>query len=170
MPYGGIHSYQNREASSVDPGARFGTFLGGRINDLASLNAELTVDITNADTPPSTTDFSEYLFSFTFSPLFQIPAGGVEVVIGPKVGLFLLRAEQNTPTSTTSLEGTGFVAGINTGLFVPVSPSTSIGAMLAFELKEIESFCVNSGSGSICDSATNAPTVKLIALSAGALF
>ena len=80
-------------AKPYDPGARVGTFLGGRINDLFSLNAELTFDFSNVHGVPANTNFSEFLFDFTFSPLVQIPVGPVEVVLGPKAGLFITHSE-----------------------------------------------------------------------------
>ena len=43
MPYVGMHSFQHQEASAFGPGLRVGTFIGGRINDICSLNAELIV-------------------------------------------------------------------------------------------------------------------------------
>ena len=60
--------------------------------------------------------------------------------------------------------------GVNAGLFVPVSTQTSVGALLSFELKEIEDACVaGTSSGLVCSSnASVSPTV--IGLTAAALF
>ena len=138
MPFAGLHSYRNDNATGIDPGLRLGTFLGGRINDIASLNAELRLDITNPSDIPPGTDFTEVVFAFTFSPLFQIPAGAVEIVVGPKLGAFVLYAEQSDAGGSASADVTGLVAGANLGVFVPVSPTTSLGVLISYDLEEAE--------------------------------
>ena len=97
------------------------------------------------------------------------------MVLGPKIGLFLSRAELKDPTFTESIDGTGFAAGINAGLFLPVTPATSLGVLGFFEIKELENACVNVTDQSgfqtgICDSTPNAPTSTVVGLSAAALF
>jgi hypothetical protein len=170
MPYVGMHSYQEQDASDLGPGLRFGSFVGGRVNDICSLNAELSVDIVNANNIPAGTDFSEYFIDFAFSPLFQIPAGSVEVVIGPKAGLFIGRGRQRDATSDLSLEATGLVFGANAGLFFPVSPTTSLGVLVSWETKDIENTCVRSAGQFETCSSVSSPTQQIVGLTAGALF
>ena len=170
-PYLGIHSYQQQDAFNLDPGLRVGAFAGGRLNDIASLNAEVKMDLTNASNVPSGTSFSEYALDFTFSPLFQLPAGSVEVVIGPKVGLFISRAHQTDAASDLSIELTGLVLGGNAGLFVPVTPATSLGVLISLELKDVSSGCVrDSNQTQFCDSALSSTTMKVVGLTGVALF
>ena len=137
---------------------------------LTVAGTELTFDFSRVHGVPSNSSFSEFLFDIAFSPLFQVPLGSVEVVVGPKAGLFVTHAEITDQNFTTTGEATGLVIGVNAGLFMPVSPQTSLGVLLSFELKEVENSCVTlSGEGSVCSSSSSAsPTV--IGLTAAALF
>jgi hypothetical protein len=170
MPYVGMHSFQEQDATNFGPGLRFGSFVGGRVNDICSLNAQLSVDIVNANNVAAGTDFSEYFVDFAFSPLFQIPAGSVEFVIGPKAGLFVGRGEQRDATSDVSLSMTGLLFGVNAGLFFPVSETTSLGVLASWELKEIENACARSSGQFETCSSVSSPTMQVVGLTAGALF
>src|SRR5262249_45008825 len=111
MPYAGIHSYQSQDASNYDPGARVGALIGGRIGDIASLNGELSVNISNLHGIPSGTSYSQTNVIFAFSPLFQIPAGSVEVVLGPKAGIFVMETSVSSSGVSVSENVEGWILG-----------------------------------------------------------
>jgi len=166
MPFVGIHSYQQAEAFNTDPGLRLGGFIGGRLNDIVSLNGEVRFDITNPGDLPAGTDVSEFAYSATFSPLFQLPTGGAEFVLGPKVGAVSVSQKFSDATTSFQTSGFGFVLGGNAGVFVPVSPATSLGVLLSFELAKVGVVC---GGGS-CNSTSDVPISKVLGLTASALF
>src|SRR5437868_1046483 len=68
MPFAGVHSYQHSEASHYDPGARVGALLGGRIGDVASLNGEIAVNVSNVHGVPSGVSYEETNVVVGFSP------------------------------------------------------------------------------------------------------
>jgi hypothetical protein len=171
MPFLGIHSYQHQEAYNTDPGLRVGTFVGGRINDIFSANAEVRLDVTNPGDLPAGTESGEWAFTATFSPLFQLPAGPVEFVLGPKVGGFYVNQRLSDTTDRVLIEGYGVVIGGNIGVFVPVSPTASLGLLLSLEIAKLSTACVNvTGAGSSCNSDVDAPASQILGLTAAALF
>jgi hypothetical protein len=169
MPYLGAHSYRNGDASAYDAGLRLGSLIGGRINDIFSLNGEMTIDVSNRNDVPSGTDYQEWNLNVAFSPLLQIPAGGVELVFGPKLGLFFLNIEQSDSGSTAEVDVTGWLAGLNAGLLFPVSPTTSLGLLVSYQLLWAESACVRSGSAEFCDSVSS-DAAEVLALSGAVIF
>jgi len=165
MPFLGAHSYQHPEARNTSPGLRVGSFFGGRITDTTSLNAELRIDVTNANN----SDFSEYRIGLAFSPLWQLTAGTVDLVLGPKLGMFLVRSRLENAAGASDARATGWFGGVNFGLFFPASPATSLGAMLSLELEQIQRACAATTSGvQICGS--NGNTGIVVGLTAAALF
>ena len=125
LPYFGVHTYQNSDASVYGPGLRFGSLIGGRLNDRLSLNADLTVDVSNVGIAGSFGFRREYSIAFAFAPLLQMPARRLEIVVGPKVGLFVLNTEISSGDVTGETSQRGVVFGIDIGVFVPVSQTTS---------------------------------------------
>ena len=82
MPFLGVHSYRNDAATNYDPGARFGTFLGGRINQTLSMNGQMTFDVSNRNDLAGA-NVSEIALDMGFSPLVHLPVGELELVLGP---------------------------------------------------------------------------------------
>ena len=136
LPYFGMHSYQHSRAATYDPGVRLGTFVGGRFNDTTSLNAEVTFDYSNVGGVPAPLAFREWVLDFVISPLFRVPAGSLELVLGPRAGLFV-----SDTSMTVNDRKWGFVLGVNAGLFMPVSPTTSFGVLLSFGSKRAMNDC-----------------------------
>ena len=68
------------------------------------------------------------------------------------------------------VEMTGLAVGVNAGLFFPVSPTTSLGAMFTYELMEIENACVRSADQFESCSSSGSPTAQLVGVTAGVLF
>ena len=131
MPYTGVHSYLNSEASAYGPGLRVGAMIGGRVSDVVSLNGELTYDISNVHSPPAD-GYSETGGDLAFSPMLQLPFNAVEIVLGMKLGLFELH---RTLSDGFVTNGVGYVTGIRAGVFLPVSPRTSFGLLASYDLK-----------------------------------
>jgi hypothetical protein len=173
LPYLGVHSWQNSEAAGYEPGARFGVMLGGRLSDVWSLNGEMSFDISNVARPPSgITDYSEWTLDLAFSPMFQVPAGSVEFALGPKFGIFVLE-NHGTDAGGAMASGqlSGYLVGINVGLFVPLSPQTSLGVLLSYEQKWADHACVRVGGvAEQCGTVTGSHTAEILGLTGAALF
>ena len=168
LPYFGVHTYQNREASAYGPGLRFGSLIGGRLNDRLSLNANVTVDVSNVASSGS--GFREYAVALAFTPLLQIPARPLEIVVGPKAGLFVMDTEITTMGFTISASQQGVLFGIDTGVFLPVSATTSMGVMLAFELRRANDPCVGISQGGLCTSGNANGLASIVGMTAAVLF
>lgn len=168
LPYFGVHTYQNGEASDYDPGLRFGSFLGARLNDRISLNADLTVDISNAGRAGGA--FREYSIALAFAPMLQLPARLLEIVVGPKAGLFILNTETTSGGVTYGGTQPGVVFGIDTGVFLSVSPTTSMGVLLAFELRQANDDCQNNFQVALCASGAARGLASVVGLTVAVLF
>ena len=169
LPYLGMHSYQDRLAELYGPGLRFGTLMGVRTSDRFSLNGELTFNFSNVSGEVS--NFREYSVDLAVAPLFQMPAGPIEIAVGPKLGFFIIDTENPAAGVGTSFSQNGIVMGVNTGIFVPVSATTSMGALLAFELRRTYQVCYNDSIGNeSCMSVSGADFVSLVGLTAAVLF
>jgi len=172
VPYLGTHSYQSATARAYFPGFRFGTLIGGRVNEQLSLNWELTFDISNIDTAPAAPSSSEFAFDFAFSPLIHIPAGPAEILLGPKLGVFWVSTDvhQNASYTSQSHQGTGILGGITAGTFMAVSSTVSLGVLLSGEIRKLEHACtVNAGEVALCDLARD-DSATIIGLTAAAIF
>jgi hypothetical protein len=172
LPYIGTHSYQSDAESSYFPGFRLGAMLGGRVNEDVSLNWEMTFDVSNIDTAPMAPSSSEYAFDFAFSPMGHFLAGPVELVVGPKLGVFWVHAEVHSATTYTSEthQGTGILGGLTVGTFMAVSTTTSLGVLLSAEVRKIEHACnVNVGEIALCNLSRD-DAAKLVGVTAAALF
>ena len=167
MPYFGLHSYQHANASNYGPGLRFGTLMGGRPSDIISLNGELSFDKGNASVP-SGIGYSEWAVDLAFSPLAQIPVGPVEIVLGPKLGIFVTQTEVSQSGFETKADTDGWIAGANGGLFVPVSPTTSLGLLVSFESKWTQQACARVNGG--VEMCTSVGSAKVLGVSLGAIF
>lgn len=164
MPYTGVHSYQNSEASSYGPGLRVGALIGGRVSDALSLNGELTYDINNLHVPLSTNVSSETGRELALCPILQLPFGAAEVVLGMKLGLFELH---RTLADGFVTNGVGKVAGIKAGVFLSLSPRTSVGLLASYDVHWV------SGVGGPCPTSPDpcgAGTGRIVGLAAAAVF
>jgi hypothetical protein len=171
LPYLGVHSYQNQEASAYDPGARLGVLLGGRVGEVASLNGELSVNRSNVHGLPSTTRFEETNVVFAFSPLFHLPAGAVELALGPKLGIFVIERSVSDTGASLHLNVDGYALGANLGFFIPVSPLTSLGVLVSYDLLFADQACQTVASAAeTCGSASDSNSFRVLGLTAAALF
>jgi hypothetical protein len=170
LPQVGVHSFQNQDAAAYDPGLRFGAIVGGRFGDWLSLDGEMTVDVSNVRAPAPGDSVREWAFDLSICSLFQLPAGPLELLLGPKAGYYQVHNETRRMGVTGTLRGTGFSVGINTGVFLPVSPATSVGVLLSFELRMNERVCEKTTGIEVCTSASDATAAKVIGVSGAALF
>jgi hypothetical protein len=166
LPFLGVHSYRNDTATNYDPGLRFGTLLGGRLNQTFSLSGQMTFDISNRNDPAGA-NVSEIALDMAFSPLVHLPVGELELVFGPKAGIFVMDAESGYARAELS----GYSLGVNAGLFVPLGPSSSLGALVAFDLRQADELCTTSGSVSeSCIRLDDVDAIKVLGVSAALLF
>jgi hypothetical protein len=167
IPYVGVHSYVQRDA--YGPGLRFGGLLGVRVGDRLSVNGELTYDVSNVSGP--ITLEQERFFRGSVSPLVHVDARGLELNIGPKVGLYSRRSRYDAGGADLEVTGSGYTTGLNAGAFVPVSPQVSLGLLLSFEVMWARPDCFADAFGSPvqpCGSTTDVG--KLLGLTGGLLF
>jgi hypothetical protein len=105
-----------------------------------------------------------------FNPMIELPAGPVILIVGAKLGVFLLLTEQANADLVVSDDTIGFSAGFDGGVFVPVSAHTSIGVLLSFDWAGANQGCLGApGQGTSCGSPA-ASAAKLLGLSGGVLF
>ncbi len=166
LPYVGMHSYQHAQASDYVPGLRLGGFIGGRFNDTASLNLEVTFDYSNVSGLPAPLMVREWVLDFVVSPLFRVPTRSLELVLGPKAGLFVSESTADAGRKY------GYVLGVNAGFFMPVSRTTSLGLLLSLGWKHTLGGCAIVGGGSItsCGIARDSGFASVLGLTAGAMF
>ena len=155
IPYLGIHSYQNQEASAYDPGARVGALIGAR-GDVLSFNVEVTVDFSNIHRSASGFSYQEHAYDIAFSPLFLASAGRLELAIGPKVGVFMIDTTVKDAGGSYGYSASGYVAGVNGGVFMPLSPRASLGILLSFKRMWMSGGCAHRACGAGATSAAPA--------------
>ena len=169
LPHLGLHSFQNRDKGTYDPGGRLGMIIGGRIRDWLSLDADLILDITNTHATATGAAFSQWWFTVAVGPLFQLPLGPIELVAGPKAGYFMSGAEARpTMGPTEHQRASGFALGLNAGVFVPIWANTSVGALLSYEVRNTQQTCRQTTGPEFCTSVTSYD--RLFGMSVGALF
>jgi hypothetical protein len=120
IPYLGVNSVQGGEANA---GLRVGALLGGRVSEAFSLNGELTIDQIKLGA-----DASAYVGQFSFSPLFQAQRFDQRLVVGPKVG-YWVGGEDSSSTSAARSDTSGWILGVNLGLFLRVKETTGLGIL-----------------------------------------
>jgi len=142
MPYLGVNSFQGDTGNNTDPGLRIGGLGGGHVNELLSLNGEVTIDFVNPKNVPSGVDESIIELDLAFSPLLHAaPAPNFELVIGPKLGFWFGAAEATSGGMTAKSSAQGWLLGINGGAFFTVSPSVSIGGLISFVTRNLTKVC-----------------------------
>jgi hypothetical protein len=174
LPYFGVHTYQNRDASVYGPGVRLGSLIGGRLNDRLSLNADLTVDVSNIDGPAGSflgsARIREYSVALAFAPLLQVPARPLEIVVGPKAGLFVMDTEITSGGVSAATSQQGMLFGIDTGVFLPVSATTSMGVLLTFEFRKPNDGCTAFSQSGVCSAGSTSGLASIVGLTAAVLF
>jgi hypothetical protein len=161
LPFLGMSTIKGGGNPSTDPGLRAGALLGGRVNEMFSLNVELGGDVINE---PASALVSEYVGYLAFSPLVHFAAPGIELALGPKLGLWGLTGGASSGGTNLSESGYGWVYGINAGFFIPVSDGASLGALFSYAVDAPSQLCVSvTGSGQQCLTA-NLNDIKVLGL------
>jgi hypothetical protein len=113
-------------------GPRVGALLGWHVVERLSLNIEGRVDYVRANLGSSFWDDffnpSGRFIDVTFSPLLGFHAGQIRV--GPKIGWFVGRSDEDAGYSTSG----GVLAGLNAGLFVPYRTVT-VGGLISVDFR-----------------------------------
>jgi hypothetical protein len=172
IPYLGAHSYQGQGGTILGLGPHVGGLVGFRIGDSFSLNAELTLDLLNANGLPAGDTYSEESWTIALSPLVTFPFGGIELALGPKLGLWASSYFQN---SQTRGNGDGDYQGIDIGAngagFVQVGRKLWVGGLASFDVRSYRVSCFTPITGAKVCAAEGFPSSdKVVALSALLLF
>jgi hypothetical protein len=168
MAYIGVNGFAGDTGQGVDPGLRLGGLLGFYASPMFSLNGELSIDFMNLDSNlfPDQTGVRA---SLSIAPLFHFPTGtaNMELVIGPKLGVWDEELSDNNSSATASFSG--YLIGLNAGAFAHVG-RTSLGGLFSFESATPNKACTNDGfNGDNCVSFSGA-SEKVLAFNLAALF
>ncbi len=170
MIFLGVNSLQGDSGQHFGPGFRLGTILGGRVNDMFSINGELTLDFLNQnDLPPGDT-ITEVEIDLAVSPLFHVHAGRLELVVGPKLGVMTDSAQIDVDGTTTTGSGSGVVYGLNAGLFAPVSRAVSLGGLVSFVGRKFNKICTTDTTGVDTCQTDSLPTDKILGIAFAVIF
>lgn len=175
MPFLGINSYVGSTGNNIGAGLRLGVLMGGHINEMFSANGEFTIDVVNYNNLPPGTSVGAADVVLAFSPLAHFPFGNAEFAVGPKLGFRSMAATSSSPAlgGDTTATATGFVFGVNAGIFAAVSDSVSLGGLLMAELRSVHQYCETPPGGTEACSTAIASTGdadKVIGLAGAALF
>jgi hypothetical protein len=148
-----------------------GALLGARIAEKFSINGELSIDLVNVKNAPAGTQANRSELDLAVSPLFHFRTRALEVVIGPKLGLwfgsFGLTSGGRTLDSETAR---GLVGAANAGVFVPVSKGLALGGMFSVALKSFGRTCATPiGQAETCNPSPSLDAEKVLGLNVGAL-
>jgi hypothetical protein len=170
MPYIGLHIPVGSSGDAFDPGFRVGTFLGGHINPMFSLNGEITIDVMNPKNVSSGVDVTEVMVDLLFSPLVHFGNGQIEGFIGPKFGGFGMSASAKMAGLSMDGSARGLAYGFNLGLAVPVG-NIAIGGLISYTGRHATQVCQTSpGLAETCDDSPSGDDFKTFSFTAAVLF
>jgi hypothetical protein len=170
MMFLGVNSLQGDSGQHFGPGFRLGTILGGRVNDMFSINGELTLDFLNQNDLPAGQTITEVEVDLAVSPLFHVHTGHLELVVGPKLGLMADSVQVDVDGTTTMDSGSGIVYGLNAGLFAPVSRAVSLGGLVSFVGRKFNKICTTDATGVDTCQTDNLPTDKVLGIAFAVIF
>lgn len=167
MPFLGLHSIRGDEGESFDVGLRVGMLLGGYAFERFSFNGEIALDWANPDEPLGT-DIIQFMGDLAFSPLFHAPLGPVELIVGPKLGLFYLYNHADLPfLGSVTTTANGWTYGLNLGVMIPLSRAVSGGLLLAYQIRNPSEVCLSMNDDEVCGDGDSA---GILAVNAALLF
>ncbi|MEO8214324.1 MAG: hypothetical protein ABI560_14080, partial [Myxococcales bacterium] len=103
--------------------------------------------------------------------LVHVPAGTVELVVGPKLGFWGLAGTATSGGTTAESSASGFVLGLNAGLFGALGSSMSVGGLFSFDLRTIRQTCTTlSGFAEQCTTYDSPEVEKVLGFNAALLF
>ncbi len=159
-----------RAPDSFDPGLRLGSLLGGHVAPSISLNGELTIDIFNPKNVPSGYDVTAVAVDLAFSPLYHVANGGIEIVLGPKIGGFGYSASIKD-SSGNSMDGSarGVSYGFNLGVFGEVG-NLAVGGLVGYTGRHATRACTTLYGSETCDDSPSGDDLKLLSITGAVLF
>lgn len=163
LPAIGAHSFQHDSARNYGLGPRLGVLMGWRFDEVFSANAEAAFDVTNPTNVPVGISVSGRQFHVALSPLVHATNGVLEFVMGPKLGRFVLDTEASSATERASSSYTGWLFGLNVGLFGPLTESISLGVRLSYDLEDPNKVCLErTGFTSSCQAINPDESLKVL--------
>jgi hypothetical protein len=172
LPYLGAESHTGQSGQHFGVGFLVGALFGARLGNRFSLNGELTIDGANVKDTPTGTQAARREFDLAVSPLIHLGSSRVEVVVGPKLGLWSGTYQLTSAGRTVDSESArGLVGALNLGVFLPVSQGMSLGGLLSFTLKTFNRTCATPvGQTETCNPSPTLDSEKVLGFTAGALF
>jgi hypothetical protein len=139
LPFVGVHSdlYAARVGYGwSEAGLLAGVIAGARMGERASLNGQLAYHSTGYSDLDRLTGGESASWDLTFSPLVHQRVGRVELVAGPRLGLYREHVRARDPTAPQTLEEsrTGFIIGGQAGALVWAGPA-AYGLVLSADLR-----------------------------------
>ncbi|HEY8925966.1 MAG TPA: hypothetical protein VIU64_16390, partial [Polyangia bacterium] len=158
-PYLGISSFlgESPAAGRRAVGARAGAILGFRLHPAFSLNGELSVDMLNFRDVPSGQKMGGGAFALSASPLFHVLGPTVELVLGPRVGVWAEGISRKVNGVETTFSASGFLMGLNAGLFFPVRRCLSVGGLITLDRRLFGRTCTKTADGTDDCTGDNLP-------------
>jgi len=169
LPYVGLHSYRQKEASAYGPGLRFGGLFGVRVIDQLSLSAELTVDHSKINQPVYVEQ--DWYFRVSLSPIVHVRVRSLELALGPKLGFYSVSSTYDAGGARVDVTDSGYATGVNAGVFTAISTELSIGLLLAFDVMWSQGICVaTAGIGIVEKCGPTKDVGEVLGVTAGLLF
>jgi hypothetical protein len=169
--YTGFVTHTGTTGENFGPGFMLGGILGGRLNPQFSINGELRFDILNPKNVNAGYDVTALELDLALSPLFHVPFQNGEFIVGPKLGIFAQAVDVAYGGQSVGTESlSGYVAGINSGVFFDVSRSVAIGGMLSLSVRDPRRYCETPTGGSESCVDVTGDSEKVIGFHGGVLF
>ena len=170
MPFIGLNIPAGTTSDSFSPGLRLGTLLGGHVAPFLSLNGEFTIDVLNPKNVPSGYDVSAVAIDLAFSPLFHVPTGNIEIVLGPKLGAFGYAASVKYSGASVDGNAQGLSYGLNIGVFGGVG-KLAIGGLVGYTGRHATKVCsTRSGYSETCTDSPSGDDMKILSITGAVLF
>jgi hypothetical protein len=159
----GLHKPVGDGSDAFHPGLRAGMFVGGRVGQSLSANAELVFDLLNPDLPDGSS-VTEFLVDVTFSPLLHAPlTATTQFIVGPRLGIFYLYESASFGTQSFSGWGWGWAPGLNAGFLVSADRAR-FGALASFGARSPVKVCAESAGGSEMCTTDNLNNLKFVSI------
>lgn len=165
----GLQHFYGSTGAGLGTGLRIGGLAGAFLLPELSLNGELMLDILNpnSDTYAAQANLTGLRVVVAASPLYHLVNPGIEIVIGPKLGVSATSFSDNVGDSASQH---GYILGFNLGAFFKLA-SMGAGALLTFEDGVPTENCYRtSGYVEQCGSTSNAPSDKVLSLTGALMF
>ena len=169
LPYLGLNAPVGEGSDAYSVGLRLGALFGWHVGPSISLNGEFNIDVLNAKSVSGYSSPTDVNVDFAFSPLYHIVLPQLEIVVGPKLGLFAESMSYKDDYYNTSYtgSGSGLAYGLNAGVFIPLG-NIAIGGLFNLTVRSYSS-CDNS-STSDSDFCITGPDAKTLGFTGAMIF